>query len=197
MLPDRRAALDLVRKNAQNNKRNLIFTDGVSKDKSSFPTKLKVGFAQKKNQEEVSSSDSELKNKTSNPFHEGESNILVTVRVRPLLQKEKDMDNNEVIRVLDSKVIIVLDPGTDVDDVLRQNRSREKRYAFDKVFDFLANQVEVYNHTVKFLLDGVINGFNATVFTYGFVYITFQYLSAINSFLGLLEVEKHILCSVP
>lgn len=47
------------------------------------------------------------------------------------------------------------------------NRSREKRYAFDHVFGPETTQVGVYEKSCKFLLEGVINGYNATVFAYG------------------------------
>jgi len=51
--------------------------------------------------------------------------------------------------------------------VLRQHRSREKKYAFDYVFDEEDRQLAVYNRTTKFLIQGVLDGFNATVFAYG------------------------------
>lgn len=50
---------------------------------------------------------------------------------------------------------------------LGKNRSKEKQYAFDYAFDKEAGQVEVFSKTTKFLTDGVLNGFNATVFAYG------------------------------
>lgn len=62
---------------------------------------------------------------------------------------------------------MVLDSGVDSDDILRINRSREKRYAFDYAFDNTSSQEQVYEATCKFLLDSVLNGFNATVFAYG------------------------------
>lgn len=87
------------------------------------------------------------------------------------------------------QVVVVADPGTDADDPLRQNRSREKRYAFDCAFGPDTDQETVYAHTtqvwfsifsrnsravcdgktrlLQFLIDGVLNGFNASVFAYG------------------------------
>lgn len=52
-------------------------------------------------------------------------------------------------------------------NALGKNRSKEKQYAFDYAFDKDTNQVEVFNKTTKFLCDGVLNGYNATVFAYG------------------------------
>jgi hypothetical protein len=46
-------------------------------------------------------------------------------------------------------------------------RAKEERYAFDRVFDDTASQEEVFQNTTKHLIDGVLNGLNATVFAYG------------------------------
>lgn len=96
----------------------------------------------------------------------GQSNVLVAVRVRPLMKH--DQVKKSCIRVLDSKVVVVLDPAAnDKQDVLRVNRNREKQYAFDFVFDPASTQETLYNSTTKFLIHGVLDGYNATVFAYG------------------------------
>ena len=41
------------------------------------------------------------------------------------------------------------------------------QYAFDFAFDKANDNGTVYNDTVSFLIEGVIDGFNATVFAYG------------------------------
>ena len=65
---------------------------------------------------------------------EGQSNVLVAVRVRPLMKH--DVVKKSCVRVLESKVVIIMDPTNDnKNDVLRANRSREKQYAFDYVFE--------------------------------------------------------------
>ena len=53
------------------------------------------------------------------------------------------------------------------DDFLRHGRSREKKYAFDHAFSEDVRQREVYEKTTQFLIEGVAEGFNATVFAYG------------------------------
>ncbi|PHJ25723.1 kinesin motor domain-containing protein [Cystoisospora suis] len=99
---------------------------------------------------------------------QGQSNILVAVRVRPLLPKEVQAGCRQIVRVLDNRVVLLLDPGpSSQDDVLRLKRSREKRYAFDYAFDEQTDQRCVYANTTKFLIDGVIQGYNATAFAYG------------------------------
>lgn len=64
-------------------------------------------------------------------------------------------------------MVVLLDPEEDHDDVLRANRSRERKYIFDVVSDARADQHEVYSSTAKVLLSSVLEGYNATVFAYG------------------------------
>ncbi|KAM6320401.1 LOW QUALITY PROTEIN: kinesin-like protein KIF19 [Podargus strigoides] len=63
--------------------------------------------------------------------------------------------------------VVLMDPSEDPGDILRANRSREKTFVFDMVFDHRATQEEVYVSTTKSLIEGVISGYNATVFSYG------------------------------
>ncbi|RHZ42030.1 hypothetical protein DYB26_003987 [Aphanomyces astaci] len=96
----------------------------------------------------------------------GQANILVAVRLRP--QLKHDRDRGEIVKVLGNKVVVVLDPGNHKDVVGKlRHRSREKRYAFDYVFAPSDGQATVYNNTTKFLIHGILQGFNATVFAYG------------------------------
>ena len=100
----------------------------------------------------------------------GQSNIFVAVRVRPLLKHLDRQCQQSVVRVLDQKVVVVLDPAKvkdDEKDILRQHRSREKRYAFDHVFGAGEDTAAVYARTTKSMVQGVLDGFNATVFAYG------------------------------
>lgn len=41
------------------------------------------------------------------------------------------------------------------------------QFAFDFAFDQNVTQNEIFEKTSHFLLDGVVEGFNATVFAYG------------------------------
>lgn len=88
-------------------------------------------------------------------------------RIRPIADSEVLKGATETAKLLGDKVVVLLDPAADVDDVLRKNRSREKRYAFDHAFGPTASQLEVYDSSCKFLLRGVLEGYNATVFAYG------------------------------
>ncbi|KAG2158915.1 P-loop containing nucleoside triphosphate hydrolase protein [Suillus bovinus] len=46
-------------------------------------------------------------------------------------------------------------------------RYKDKRFMFDRVFDSGARQGDVYEATAKPLLNGLLDGYNATVFAYG------------------------------
>ena len=65
--------------------------------------------------------------------------------------------------------VVLRDPNEDTDDILRANRSREKKYIFDHVFSSEASQTDVYETLVeeKNIIDTVLSGYNCTVFAYG------------------------------
>ncbi|CAE7226507.1 unnamed protein product [Rhizoctonia solani] len=44
---------------------------------------------------------------------------------------------------------------------------KDQLYIFDRVFDQDAQQIDIFEGTTKKLLDGILDGFNATVFAYG------------------------------
>ncbi|EGR33926.1 kinesin motor domain protein [Ichthyophthirius multifiliis] len=94
---------------------------------------------------------------------------MVAVRARPLNQREQEYNEYEIIRILDQRLVVLIDPGYEFNqnDVLRKNRNKETQYAFDFAFCKNEGQVEVFQKTSYFLLDGVLEGFNATVFAYG------------------------------
>ncbi|XP_061667078.1 kinesin-like protein KIF19 isoform X2 [Syngnathoides biaculeatus] len=96
-----------------------------------------------------------------------EHQLTVALRIRPLSDGEQEEAATIVAHRLDEQMVILMDPMEDPDDVLRANRSREKSYVFDVAFDYSASQEEVYRATTKGLIEGLISGYNATVFAYG------------------------------
>uniref|UniRef100_A0A669CXE7 Kinesin-like protein n=1 Tax=Oreochromis niloticus TaxID=8128 RepID=A0A669CXE7_ORENI len=91
----------------------------------------------------------------------------VALRIRPLSDAEQEEGATIVAHRVDDQMVVLMDPMEDPDDILRANRSREKTYMFDVAFDFSASQEEVYRATTKGLIEGLISGYNATVFAYG------------------------------
>ena len=97
---------------------------------------------------------------------EGQSNVYVAVRVRPLMKH--DIIKKSCVKTLGRDIVIIRDPASnDKQDILRANRNREKQYAFDQVFDQNCQQDTIYKDTAKFLIHGVLDGYNATVLAYG------------------------------
>jgi kinesin family protein 18/19 len=98
----------------------------------------------------------------------GKANILVVVRCRPLSKKEIEFSEVETVKIVNEKVVFILDPleATGVDDP-PLHRSKEQQYAFDYAFDKTTTQQKIYENSCKFLLPGIIEGYNATVFAYG------------------------------
>ncbi|CAF0893195.1 unnamed protein product [Adineta ricciae] len=98
----------------------------------------------------------------------GEQQIMVACRIRPMTEEEILQGANVIAhKVADDNMVVLLDPEEDHDDILRANRSRERKYMFDVVSDARAEQQEVYAATAKLLLSSVLEGYNATVFAYG------------------------------
>ncbi|KAK9804474.1 hypothetical protein WJX73_006365 [Symbiochloris irregularis] len=104
-----------------------------------------------------------------------QATLTVAVRCRPLLQAEVDADVLPITRVVDNKMVLVLEPElppekTFLSERFTQSmdtRQRERRYAFDYAFDSDASNKGVYQHTVQALVPGVLKGLNGTVFAYG------------------------------
>jgi kinesin family protein 18/19 len=66
------------------------------------------------------------------------------------------------------QVVVVLDPDLSKEYLDRvQNRSKEKKYAFDVAFGPESTNEDVYNATVSSMVEGVVRGLNATIFAYG------------------------------
>ena len=97
---------------------------------------------------------------------------MVAVRCRPMNRDEQKRHDVNIVRVLDAKLVIVLDPETTAGHQTStipglMTRSRERRYAFDHAFSNDVSTRTVYENTTRFLIEGVVGGFNATVFAYG------------------------------
>eukprot|EP00062_Callorhinchus_milii_P004575 gi/632943709/ref/XP_007887095.1/ PREDICTED: kinesin-like protein KIF19 [Callorhinchus milii] len=93
--------------------------------------------------------------------------LTVALRIRPLNEAEVEEGATIIAHKVDEQMVVLMDPMEDPDDILRANRSREKSYMFDVALDYEATQEDVYRATTKGLIEGIISGYNATVFAYG------------------------------
>ncbi len=92
---------------------------------------------------ENNKTDEETKNHIEE-MKKGTYNILVAVRCRPLNNKEKELSDIEIVKVLDKKMLVLNDPYEyNGHSEIFKNRSREQNYAFDLVFDKYTSQVSL------------------------------------------------------
>ena len=128
------------------------------------------------------------------PFTEAERNNLIGNSSDEFFFGEGSLSNNKesssregtklympnairkIVDVVDDKMLIFDPPATNPLVQMQKNafpnakntsRIREHRFVFDKLFDENASQQDIYNHSTKSLLEGVIDGYNATIFAYG------------------------------
>ncbi|TKS70237.1 KIF18A Marrow stromal [Collichthys lucidus] len=104
------------------------------------------------------------------------SHVKVVVRVRPTSDSEKRENCRNVVQVVDNNMLIFDPKEEDMSCFGSQkvrNRNINKRankdlkFVFDHVFNENSTQVDIFENTTKGILDGVMNGFNCTVFAYG------------------------------
>ncbi|XP_044530256.1 kinesin-like protein KIF18B [Gracilinanus agilis] len=108
---------------------------------------------------------------------EEESTVRVVVRVRPPTPKELESHRRPVVQVVDERML-VFDPeepdggfpglkwGGSVHDGPKK-KGKDLKFVFDRVFAETATQQEVFRHTTHSILDGVLQGYNCSVFAYG------------------------------
>ncbi|KAM9766121.1 kinesin-like protein KIF18A [Menidia menidia] len=104
------------------------------------------------------------------------SHVKVVVRVRPTNESEKRENCRNVVQVVDNHMLI-FDPKEEDMSCFGSQRVRHRninkkankdlKFVFDNVFDENSTQVEIFENTTKVVLDGLMNGFNCTVFAYG------------------------------
>jgi kinesin family protein 18/19 len=98
-------------------------------------------------------------------------NFIVALRVRPLLSRELQQGAQSIIKLLDNRVVCVLDPEKlkigGQEDYLRRDRNRERQFTYDIAFNETATQQDIFENTGKHLVEGVLQGFNSSVFAYG------------------------------
>lgn len=97
-----------------------------------------------------------------------EGTVAVVVRVRPPNPCEREGAAHAVLHVVDQH-ILVFDPeepsgppGTALPGRGAKHRGKDLKFVFDRVFGEGATQEEVFQHTTREVLDGVLNGYNCS-----------------------------------
>ncbi|XP_012251601.2 kinesin-related protein 4 isoform X1 [Athalia rosae] len=84
--------------------------------------------------------------------------IKVAIKVRPLIKRERE-ENLPIQWEVQENRIYSVDPET--------KRRGDYSYVFDHIFDTDTGNPQVYNTTVRPIVDAAVNGFNGTIFAYG------------------------------
>ena len=96
-------------------------------------------------------------------------NFIVALRVRPLSYRERELPR--ILRSIGLGEVCVHDPERwkigGHEDYLRRDRNREQNFTFDVAFDETATQQDVFEHTGRHMVQGVLQGFNSSIFAYG------------------------------
>lgn len=97
--------------------------------------------------------------------------VNVAVRCRPMSEKELSAGHQTIVE-FDSKTrIIVHDSSASPSDQLGTKSGERRNFShvfdFDAVFDLNSRQQEIYDQVCKPIVDGVLEGYNGTIFAYG------------------------------
>ncbi|XP_055719659.1 kinesin-like protein KIF3B [Salvelinus fontinalis] len=87
--------------------------------------------------------------------------VKVVVRCRPFNRREETMDNDNILEV-NTKLgqITLRNPRASPEELV-------KSFTFDAVYDSESKQSDIYDDTVRPLVDSVLQGFNGTILAYG------------------------------
>ena len=106
------------------------------------------------------------------------SSIRVAVRVRPENSREKAGAYNNVINVVDDKMLI-FDPKQEGENDfyfqgkkqgrrdLNKKENKDQKFAYDSVYAPGSTNDQVFEGTTKDLVEVIFNGYNCSVFAYG------------------------------
>lgn len=86
-----------------------------------------------------------LNNEKLKSIDGGEQQVVVACRIRPLTEEEIIQGASLIShKIAEDNMIVLMDPSEDPDDILRANRSRERQFIFDMVFDAKSTQVSFF-----------------------------------------------------
>ncbi|XP_061101701.1 kinesin-like protein KIF18A isoform X1 [Conger conger] len=103
------------------------------------------------------------------------SHVKVVVRVRPENSREQGGNFQKVVQVVDNHMLIFDPKEQEMSFFPAQKRRRDIRtrgnkdlkFVFDCVFGETSSQFDVFDNSTRDVIDGVLNGYNCTVFAYG------------------------------
>lgn len=97
--------------------------------------------------------------------------VNVAVRCRPMSEKEIKAGHQSIVEFESDTRLVVHDSSVSPSDQLGTKSGERNNYShvydFDAVFDFNSKQEDIYNRVCKPIVDGVLEGYNGTIFAYG------------------------------
>ncbi|KAL8130274.1 hypothetical protein V2J09_019429 [Rumex salicifolius] len=102
----------------------------------------------------------------SRTMKDDNNRIMVYVRLRPMMRKEKDSGARSCVKVANRRDVYLTEFASD-NDYLRLKRLRGRHFTFDSSFPESATQQDVYSATTADLVAAVLEGRNGSVFCYG------------------------------
>ena len=84
----------------------------------------------------------------------------MVIRCRPFNTKEKNEGHSRITSIDEPSSSITISNPYKMDE-------QPKTFTFDYVFGEESKQVDVYNKTVRSVVESVLEGYNGTVFAYG------------------------------
>jgi len=108
---------------------------------------------------------------------EDSSEIKVIVRVRPHNDREIQNNNKTIVEIVDDKMLI-FDPKEKTASFFFHNvaqkgrdmlkkQNKQLQFIFDRVFDSVSTNVDVFEGSTKSLINSLLDGYNCSVFAYG------------------------------
>ncbi len=92
--------------------------------------------------------------------------MKVVVRIRPLSEEEKEQGKKVCCSVIGNRTVAITRHATR-GAVLRSQQEHRSEYSFDKAFDQISTQMDLYEECAKPFINDLLGGRNVTVFAYG------------------------------
>lgn len=87
--------------------------------------------------------------------HEIGTNIKVICRIRPQLERDSREGERGILSVVDDKLVVV------------KGKEQNASFRFDRVFDSVSTQDDVYNYAIRLKMEDFFHGYNGAVMAYG------------------------------
>ncbi len=92
--------------------------------------------------------------------------MKVVVRIRPLSEEEKEQGKKICCSVIGNGTVAITRHATR-GAVLRSQQEHRSEYSFDRAFDQISTQMDIYEECAKPFINDLLDGRNITVFAYG------------------------------